>query len=84
MHLTKIIKSYQKKEGLKMKESINYYNRKPIINKDKKSFNQQNKVRKKNNHKMREKTRKGQLMNFQFLFRIKKIKIQSKNKNKTK
>ena len=52
MHLTKIIKSYQKKEGLKMKESINYYNRKPIINKDKKSFNQQNKVRKKNNHKM--------------------------------
>ena len=35
-----------------MKESINYYNRKPIINKDKKSFNQQNKVRKKNNHKM--------------------------------
>jgi hypothetical protein len=35
-----------------MKESINYYNRKPIINKDKKSFNQQNKVRKKINHKM--------------------------------
>ncbi len=52
MRLTKIIKSYQKKEGLKMKESINYYNRKPIINKDKKSFNQQNKVRKKINHKM--------------------------------